>query len=136
MWMGGGNARGCGNILFASYNDFMPAGLHWKAQLTSKCTAALCASLIMRACCQPGFWSVQLFCVCFFSHAHMHRPRVQVDQSVVETFAQGGRTCISTRAYPLHQRADNVYLMNGGQSDIEVASVDVWIMNPARFSSP
>ncbi|KAH7366513.1 hypothetical protein KP509_18G082000 [Ceratopteris richardii] len=53
--------------------------------------------------------------------------RILVDHSIVETFAQGGRTVITTRSYPTIalDRLANIYLFNDASTSIEVRSLTV-----------
>eukprot|EP00249_Psilotum_nudum_P023986 c29049_g1_i2 orf=451-2451(+) len=57
--------------------------------------------------------------------------RVMVDRSIVETYAQGGRTCITSRVYPT-KALDNeahLFLFNNGTLPVKVKSLEVWQMN-------
>ncbi|KAK4486401.1 hypothetical protein RD792_009075 [Penstemon davidsonii] len=59
--------------------------------------------------------------------------RILVDHSIVESFAQGGRTCITSRIYPtkaIHQDA-KMFLFNNA-TDVSIkASLQVWQMSSA-----
>nr|PNR46206.1 hypothetical protein PHYPA_013325 [Physcomitrium patens] len=61
--------------------------------------------------------------------------RLLVDHSVVETFAQGGRTVITTRVYPKFAQSKNarVFLFNNGSETVNVDSATVWNMATVRF---
>jgi len=56
--------------------------------------------------------------------------RVLVDHSIIESFAQGGRTAITARVYPTEAVQSNahVFLFNNGTSDIRVSKIDIWQM--------
>lgn len=58
----------------------------------------------------------------------------QVDHSIVESFAQGGRTCITSRVYPtkaIFSRARLFLLNNATGVDVTATSVKIWQMNSA-----
>jgi len=56
-----------------------------------------------------------------------------VDHSVVESFAQGGRTCVTSRVYPTKAiyGAARLFLFNNATEATVTASVKVWQMNSA-----
>jgi beta-fructofuranosidase len=56
--------------------------------------------------------------------------RVLVDHSIVESFAQGGRTVFTSRVYPARAigSAARVYLFNNGSESVTVKSVASWDM--------
>ncbi|KAL2610853.1 hypothetical protein R1flu_022545 [Riccia fluitans] len=56
--------------------------------------------------------------------------RAIVDHSVVETFAQGGRTVVTSRVYPTLAINDAAffYLFNNGTQDVQVHSFNAWKM--------
>ncbi|XP_064965529.1 beta-fructofuranosidase 1-like [Musa acuminata AAA Group] len=60
--------------------------------------------------------------------------RILVDHSIVESFAQGGRTCITSRVYPtkaIFSRARLFLLNNATGVDVTATSVKIWQMNSA-----
>ncbi|XP_022969869.1 acid beta-fructofuranosidase [Cucurbita maxima] len=59
--------------------------------------------------------------------------RILVDHSVVESFAQGGRTCITSRVYPTKAiyGAARLFVFNNAKDIDVIASITVWQMNPA-----
>ncbi|KAL2630177.1 hypothetical protein R1flu_014863 [Riccia fluitans] len=61
------------------------------------------------------------------------RLRTLVDHSIVESFAQGGRTVITARVYPTMALYNDAYfyLFNNGTQDIEVLSFNAWTMDDA-----
>ncbi|MFS7968960.1 putative beta-fructofuranosidase, Sucrose:sucrose fructosyltransferase [Helianthus anomalus] len=68
-------------------------------------------------------------------HGEDYNMRLLVDHSIVESFAQGGRTVISSRVYPTKAiyKAAKVFLFNNA-TDISVkASLKIWKMGPAKF---
>lgn len=54
--------------------------------------------------------------------------RVIVDHSIVETFAQGGRVCITSRVYPTQALDDAalLFLFNNGTMPVTMQSLVVW----------
>lgn len=65
--------------------------------------------------------------------------RILVDHSIVESFAQGGRTCITSRVYPTKAIYDNaqLFLFNNATDTKVTASLEIWQMNTAyRQSQP
>ncbi|KAK9716425.1 hypothetical protein RND81_06G232200 [Saponaria officinalis] len=61
--------------------------------------------------------------------------RILVDHSIVEAFAQGGRTCITTRVYPTKAiyRDAKLYLFNNATSATVTASINTWQMSSSRM---
>ncbi|KAJ8437806.1 hypothetical protein Cgig2_013725 [Carnegiea gigantea] len=61
--------------------------------------------------------------------------RILVDHSIVEAFAQGGRTCITSRVYPTKAiyRDAKLYLFNNATAASVTASVKTWQMIHARM---
>ncbi|MBA0756163.1 hypothetical protein Gogos_022055 [Gossypium gossypioides] len=59
--------------------------------------------------------------------------RVLVDHSIVESFAQGGRTVITSRIYPTEaiNGASKVFLFNNATETCVTASVKIWQMDSA-----
>ncbi|XP_047066640.1 beta-fructofuranosidase 1-like [Lolium rigidum] len=60
--------------------------------------------------------------------------RILVDHSIVESFAQGGRTCITSRVYPTRAIYDNarVFLFNNATSvNVTAKSIKIWELNSA-----
>ncbi|XP_015896625.3 acid beta-fructofuranosidase [Ziziphus jujuba] len=59
--------------------------------------------------------------------------RILVDHSIVESFAQGGRTCITSRVYPTKAiyGAARVFLFNNATETNVTASLKIWQMNSA-----
>ncbi|KAM7494118.1 hypothetical protein LguiB_028727 [Lonicera macranthoides] len=63
--------------------------------------------------------------------------RILVDHSIVESFAQGGRTCITSRVYPTKAIYSNarLFLFNNATDTRVKASLKVWKMNDAHTAS-
>ncbi|KAF8703991.1 hypothetical protein HU200_031472 [Digitaria exilis] len=60
--------------------------------------------------------------------------RILVDHSIVESFAQGGRTCITSRVYPTRAIYDaaRVFLFNNAtNARVTAKSVKIWQLNSA-----
>lgn len=59
--------------------------------------------------------------------------RLLVDHSVVESFAQGGRTCITSRVYPTKAiyGASRLFLFNNATEATVTSSVKIWQMDSA-----
>ncbi|KAK9668325.1 hypothetical protein RND81_13G051800 [Saponaria officinalis] len=61
--------------------------------------------------------------------------RILLDHSIIEAFAQGGRTCITTRVYPtkaIYNYA-KLYVFNNATNATVSASIKTWQMSPARM---
>lgn len=60
---------------------------------------------------------------------------IQVDHSIVESFAQGGRTVITSRVYPTRAiySAARVFLFNNATGVSVTASVKAWQMASATL---
>ncbi|GLT78365.1 hypothetical protein SLA2020_499030 [Shorea laevis] len=61
--------------------------------------------------------------------------RILVDHSIIESFAQGGRSCITARAYPTKAiyEAAMVFLYNNATDARITVSLKIWKMNSAEF---
>ncbi|KAK4396542.1 Beta-fructofuranosidase, insoluble isoenzyme 1 [Sesamum angolense] len=56
--------------------------------------------------------------------------RSLIDNSVVESFAEGGKTCITSRVYPtlaIHDKA-HLYAFNNGTEPVRIESLSAWTM--------
>ncbi|XP_051119605.1 acid beta-fructofuranosidase-like [Andrographis paniculata] len=62
--------------------------------------------------------------------------RILVDHSIVESFAQGGRTCITSRIYPTKAVYENsrIFLFNNATDAKITASLKIWQMNQNHYS--
>lgn len=58
---------------------------------------------------------------------------IQVDHSIVESFVQGGRTCITSRVYPTKAiyGAARLFLFNNATEATVTSSLKIWQMNSA-----
>eukprot|EP01018_Ginkgo_biloba_P030546 Gb_41695 [translate_table: standard] len=61
--------------------------------------------------------------------------RVLVDHSIVETYAQGGRACITSRVYPTRtlDGAADIFLFNNATTSVTLRSLDAWQMASASM---
>ncbi|KAK7389286.1 hypothetical protein VNO78_24152 [Psophocarpus tetragonolobus] len=59
--------------------------------------------------------------------------RILVDHSIVESFAQGGRTCVTSRVYPTKAiyGAARLFMFNNATEATVTASLKIWQMNSA-----
>lgn len=60
---------------------------------------------------------------------------MQIDHSVVESFGAGGKTCITSRVYPI-LAVDNkahLYVFNNGTEAVTIESLNAWTMNAPKF---
>ncbi|XP_057462980.1 LOW QUALITY PROTEIN: acid beta-fructofuranosidase 2, vacuolar-like [Actinidia eriantha] len=64
--------------------------------------------------------------------------RILVDHSVLESFAQGGRTCITSRVYPTNaiMKKPKLFLFNNATEAKVTASLKIWQMDSAYVHSP
>ncbi|GJS27787.1 glycoside hydrolase, family 32 [Tanacetum coccineum] len=62
--------------------------------------------------------------------------RSLIDHSVVESFAEGGKTVISSRIYPTLAVGENAHLhvFNNGSEIITIARLNAWSMNTAHIN--
>ncbi|KAL6514342.1 Invertase [Orobanche hederae] len=60
--------------------------------------------------------------------------RSLIDNSVVESFGAGGRTCISSRVYPTMARSGNahLYAFNNGNQTVQIDNLNAWSMKTPR----
>ncbi|KAL7111394.1 hypothetical protein ACP275_05G084200 [Erythranthe tilingii] len=63
--------------------------------------------------------------------------RILVDHSIVESFAQGGRTCITSRIYPTKAIYEDghIFLFNNATDAAITASLQIWQMSSAYAHS-
>ncbi|KAM3248120.1 acid beta-fructofuranosidase AIV-18 [Capsicum annuum] len=66
-----------------------------------------------------------------------HRMRLLVDHSIVESFAQGGRTVITSRIYPTKavNGAARLFVFNNATGAIVTASLKIWSLESADIRS-
>ncbi|KAD6796493.1 hypothetical protein E3N88_07389 [Mikania micrantha] len=68
-------------------------------------------------------------------HGENYNMRLLVDHSIIESFAQGGRTVITSRVYPtkaIYNEA-KVFLFNNGTGITVKASLKIWKMGTAKM---
>lgn len=55
---------------------------------------------------------------------------LQIDHSVVESFGEGGKTCITSRIYPTLAVNGNahLYAFNNGSESIKIDTLKAWSM--------
>ncbi|XP_031127824.1 acid beta-fructofuranosidase 2, vacuolar-like [Ipomoea triloba] len=64
--------------------------------------------------------------------------RILVDHSIVESFGQGGRTCITSRIYPTSAVGEDakVFVFNNATDATITASVEIWQMSEMDSAAP
>ncbi|XP_049365732.1 beta-fructofuranosidase, insoluble isoenzyme CWINV3-like [Solanum verrucosum] len=62
--------------------------------------------------------------------------RTLIDHSIVESFGGGGKTCITTRAYPTLAINDNAHLFvfNNGSQHVDISTLNAWSLNQAYIN--
>lgn len=55
---------------------------------------------------------------------------LQIDHSVVESFGEGGKTCITSRVYPSLAVANkaHLYVFNNGSETVTIEKLNAWNM--------
>ncbi|KAL4190707.1 hypothetical protein AMTRI_Chr07g26110 [Amborella trichopoda] len=72
--------------------------------------------------------------------AHGPKPtlslRTLIDHSVVESFGEGGKTCISSRIYPVKALGENahLYAFNYAPAPITISKLSAWDMSTAKIN--
>lgn len=61
---------------------------------------------------------------------------LQIDNSVVESFASGGKTCITSRVYPTLALGKNahLYAFNNGTEAVEIAELKAWSIGRPKMN--
>lgn len=61
---------------------------------------------------------------------------LQIDHSIIESFGGEGRTCITTRVYPMlaSDEGMHLYLFNNGSSSVVISRLDAWSMKRAKIN--
>ncbi|XP_004305655.1 PREDICTED: beta-fructofuranosidase, insoluble isoenzyme 1-like [Fragaria vesca subsp. vesca] len=61
--------------------------------------------------------------------------RSLIDHSVVESFGAGGKTCITSRVYPILAVDDkaHLYVFNNGTEAVTIESLNAWTMNAPKL---
>ncbi|GJN03340.1 hypothetical protein PR202_ga20773 [Eleusine coracana subsp. coracana] len=62
--------------------------------------------------------------------------RTLLDHSVIESFGDGGRTCITTRLYPEHvsKRDSHIFVFNNGTGAVKVSKLEAWNLATAAVN--
>ncbi|KAG5603440.1 hypothetical protein H5410_034810 [Solanum commersonii] len=62
--------------------------------------------------------------------------RTLIDHSIVESFGEGGKTCITTRAYLTLAINDNAHLFvfNNGSQHVDISTLNAWSLNQAYIN--
>ncbi|TVU06423.1 hypothetical protein EJB05_49636, partial [Eragrostis curvula] len=62
--------------------------------------------------------------------------RTLLDHSVIESFGDGGRTCITARVYPEHvsKSSSHTYVFNNGSSTVKVSKLEAWDLATAAVA--
>ncbi|KAI9118663.1 hypothetical protein K1719_010995 [Acacia pycnantha] len=61
--------------------------------------------------------------------------RSLIDHSIIESFGEGGRVCITSRVYPslaIHENA-HLYVFNNGSQSVTVSKLNAWSMKKAEI---
>jgi beta-fructofuranosidase len=61
---------------------------------------------------------------------------MQIDHTVVESFGDGGRTCMTARVYPEHAAmgSSHMFVFNNGTGAIKVSKLEVWELATASIN--
>ncbi|KAK4719039.1 hypothetical protein R3W88_017377 [Solanum pinnatisectum] len=62
--------------------------------------------------------------------------RTLIDHSIVKSFGGGGKTCITTRAYPTLAINDNAHLFvfNNGSQHVDISNLNAWSLSQAHIN--
>ncbi|MQM00137.1 hypothetical protein Taro_032849 [Colocasia esculenta] len=62
--------------------------------------------------------------------------RTLIDRSVVESFGEGGKTCITSRVYPVHavDGAAHLYAFNSGAAPVRISRLRAWQMGTPNMN--
>lgn len=60
---------------------------------------------------------------------------MQIDRSIIESFGDGGRACITSRVYPLLaiDKDAHLYVFNDGSQSVVISQLNAWSMKKAEF---
>ncbi|TVU06326.1 hypothetical protein EJB05_49535, partial [Eragrostis curvula] len=63
--------------------------------------------------------------------------RTLLDHSVIESFGDGGRTCITARVYPEHvaTSSSHTYVFNNGSTTVKVSKLEAWDLATADVNA-
>ena len=61
---------------------------------------------------------------------------MQIDHTVVESFGDGGRTCMTARVYPEHAAtgSSGLYVFNNGNGAVNVSKLQAWQLATAAVN--
>lgn len=62
---------------------------------------------------------------------------MQIDHSIIESFADEGRVCITARVYPTLaiDEAAHLYAFNNGTANVKISKLNAWTMKKALIVS-
>ncbi|CAK8569856.1 unnamed protein product [Lathyrus sativus] len=60
---------------------------------------------------------------------------MQIDRSIIESFGDGGRACITSRVYPLYaiEKDAHLFAFNDGSQSVVISQLNAWSMKQAEF---
>ncbi|CAJ2675201.1 unnamed protein product [Trifolium pratense] len=61
--------------------------------------------------------------------------RTLIDKSIIESFGDGGKACITSRVYPLLaiEKDAHLYVFNNGSQSVVISQLDAWSMKQAEI---
>ncbi|XP_021846039.1 fructan 6-exohydrolase [Spinacia oleracea] len=64
--------------------------------------------------------------------------RILIDHSIVESFGDNGKSCMTARVYPTLATNDKakLYVFNNGTEDVKITKLSVWSMKNAQMNLP
>jgi len=59
----------------------------------------------------------------------------QIDRSIIESFGDGGKACITNRVYPLlaKEKDAHLFVFNNGSQNVVISQLNAWSMKQAEF---
>jgi beta-fructofuranosidase len=62
---------------------------------------------------------------------------LQIDRSIIESFGDGGKACITSRVYPLLaiEKDAHLYVFNNGSQSVVISQLNAWSMKQAEFAT-
>ncbi|KAK2398813.1 beta-fructofuranosidase, cell wall isozyme [Trifolium repens] len=63
--------------------------------------------------------------------------RTLIDRSIIESFGDGGKACITSRVYPLLaiEKDAHLYVFNDGNQRVAISQLNAWSMKQAEFAT-
>jgi len=60
---------------------------------------------------------------------------MQIDRSIIESFGEKGRICITSRVYPslAIDKDAHLFAFNNGRQSVVISELNAWSMNHAEF---